>query len=98
MRLTAETVDRLHVLHRRHVDQLRAEVISVNRSLGSRNPERCRLDYLARDEFEAMLTRPTDDPELVCLWVRRIIRGHESEFPDLFAGSDSRVPRRKTGA
>ncbi len=83
MEWTVGTVDRLHELHAQHVDRLHADVTAVNRVLGSPTPEKTGLKQLTRAEFEARLRQPTDDPEVVRLWKRRIIRGHESEFSEL---------------
>ena len=41
------------------------------------------MELLSRPEFETLITGPTDEPEVVRLWVRRLIRGHEHEFPEL---------------
>jgi hypothetical protein len=82
---TAETIARLYALHKRYVDSLRREVIEVNRSLGSPNPEKTKLEYLTPAQFEAALKAPWDDPEVVRLWVRRMIRGNEQEFPEIRA-------------
>lgn len=78
-------MDRLYELYQQHFDRLRADVISANRSLGSSRPEKTWMERLGRNEFESLLTNPTDEPELVKRWVRRIIRGHEHEFPELKA-------------
>lgn len=83
MEWTAATLDRLHELHGQYLDRLLADISAVNRLLGSRNPGKTGLKYLTRDEFEALLTQPVDDPEVTRLWIRRIIRGHECEFPQL---------------
>jgi hypothetical protein len=96
MEWTAERVSRLYELYERHIDRLRTDVVKANRSLGSTEPEKTNLEILNRAEFEALLRRPTDDPEVTRLWVRRIIRGHEQEFPELESGPSER-PRRRTG-
>jgi len=85
MEWTAETIARLYELHKRYVDCLRRDVIEVNRSLGSSNPAKTDLVNLTRAQFEALLMAPGDDPENVRLWVRRIIRGKEREFPEFQA-------------
>lgn len=77
--------ERLFELYRRHVDGLRRDVSGVNRSLGSPRPQDVKLGALTRAEFEALLADPLADPEAVQLWLRRIIRGHEDEFPSLQA-------------
>lgn len=96
MQWTANYVDRLYDLYERHIDRLRADVAEVNRSLGSSRPEHTHLDHLSRSEFETLLHQPTDDTEVTRLWVRRIVRGHEHEFPGLDFGS-TEAPRRRTG-
>ena len=111
MQWTAQTIDRLHEFYQRHVEQLRADLTAANRSLGSSKPERTGLKRLTRAEFEVLITRPTDDPEVRRLWIRRIIRGHEHEFPELEAATrsphtrdldplaaPSQQRRRRTGA
>ena len=100
MEWTATTIDRLHARYERYIDQLRADVIEINRSLGSPTPEKTGLKPLTRAEFESLLTRPSDDPEMTRLWIWRIIYGHEDEFPELahVIGSrhDSRAVRTPT--
>jgi hypothetical protein len=91
MKWTAEQLDRLYELYQQHIERLRADVIKSNRSLGSRNPEKTALKCSSREEFAARVTRETDDPEVVQLWIRRIIRGHEHEFPALAAVTRLRV-------
>ncbi len=83
MEWTVETMDRLHELYGQHVDRLRADLSAANRLLGSSMPERTGLKHLTRTEFEILLRQPTNDPEVTRLWIRRIIRGHEREFPEL---------------
>ena len=56
-------------------------VAAANLSLGSSNPKKIHLERLTRTQFEAVLTDPTNDQEAIQLWVRRIIRRHENEFP-----------------
>ncbi len=91
MEWTVEIVDRLHELHGQHIDRLRADVSTANRLLGSSMPERTGLKHLTRAEFEALLRQPTDEPEVTQRWIRRIIRGHEHEFPEL--EGDTGAPR-----
>lgn len=76
-------MDRLYDLYRQGFYQLRAEVIQANRCLGSTQPEKTWMELLSRTEFETLITAPTDEPEIVQRWVRRITRGHEHEFPQL---------------
>ena len=73
----------LYELYHQHFHQLRADVIQVNRSLGSTQPEKTWMELLSRKNFESLVTAPADDPEVVRRWVRCIIRGHEHEFPEL---------------
>lgn len=96
MQWSAEKVKRLYELYERHVGRLRKDVVEANRSLGSPEPEKTNLEVLSHAQFEAVLTGPTDDPDVTRLWVRRIIRGHEHEFPELSCESADR-PRRRTG-
>jgi len=78
-------MDRLYELYRQHFYQLRRDVIRVNRSLGSTQPEKTWMELLSREEFETLITAPTDEPEVAQRWMRRITRGHEHEFPQLRA-------------
>ncbi len=96
MEWTAKRMDRLYELYERHIDRLRTDVIEANRSLGSSQPQRTHLDRLGRSEFETLLQQPTDDSEVARSWVRRIIRGHEHEFPELGFGPPE-TGRRRTG-
>ncbi len=76
-----ERIDRLFELYGQHFARLRQNVIATNLSLGSSNPEKTRLERLTRSEFEAILTDTAIDREAIHMWVLRIIRGHEDEFP-----------------
>ena len=76
-------MDRLYQLYNQHFNQLRADTIGVNRSLGSTQPEKTWTQLLSHTEFETLISAPTDEPEVVQRWVRSIIRGHEHEFPEL---------------
>ena len=76
-------MDRLYELYKEHFGQLRADVIEANRSLGSRRPEKTWMQLLSQTEFESLVTAPTEEPEVIQRWLRRLIRGHEHEFPDL---------------
>lgn len=76
-------MDSLYELYKQHFSHLRADVIQVNRSFGSSQPEKTWMERLSRTDFEKLITAPTDDPEVVHRWVRCIIRGHEHEFPEL---------------
>lgn len=105
MEWTADTMTRLYDLYEDHIERLRNDVAAVNRSLGSQKPECDRPRCLTRLEFEAILTDRSDDPVVTQLWIRRIISGHEAEFPTLDLSavrhSDSvseRWQRRGTGS
>jgi len=76
-------IERLYELYRQHYLRLRSDVIAANQSLGSANPEKTWMTMLSRTEFEAILTAPADDSDMLKRWVRRLIRGHEHEFPEL---------------
>jgi hypothetical protein len=80
-----QSIGRLYELYERHVEDLKRDVVAANRSLGSSHPEKTKLECLTRDQFEGILMDPAKDTEAVHLWVRRIIRGHEHEFPTLQA-------------
>ena len=77
-----ENMDRLYDLYKRHYERLRRDVVKVNRMLGAADPS-MRLPRLSRAEFESLVTTGGRDPESVRLWVRRIVHGHEQEFPQL---------------
>ena len=62
---------------------LRADVIRVNSSLGSTQPEKSWMELLKREEFETLITASTDEPEVAQRWMRCITHGHEEEFPQL---------------
>jgi hypothetical protein len=81
----SEMIKRLYKLYQQHDRQLRKDVAASNRSLGSANPEKTNLKQLTLPEFEAILKNQAKDDEVVSMWVRRIIRGHENEFPSLQA-------------
>jgi hypothetical protein len=76
-------MDRLYELYQQHFAQLRADIIETNRSLGSTQPEKTWMELLSRAEFETLITAPADEPEVVQRWVRRLVHGHEHEFPGL---------------
>jgi hypothetical protein len=76
-------MDRLYELYRQHFYQLRADVTRANHSLGSTQPEKTWMELLGREEFETLITNPTDEPEVAYRWMRCITRGHENEFPQL---------------
>lgn len=86
MEWTSETIARLYELHLRYVDTLRREIVDANRSLGSSAPEKCRLAPLSRAEFQALLIcGSANDREATELWLRRMTRGNEREFPQFQA-------------
>ncbi|MCC6124304.1 MAG: hypothetical protein IT426_05040 [Pirellulales bacterium] len=88
MAWTAGTLNRIYELYSQHIQQLRSDVITANRLLGSSKPDKTALRCLSRMEFETLLRQPADDPTIRDKWLRRIIRGHEHEFPEF--GIDSR--------
>ena len=90
--------DRLFDLYERHIDRLLSDVAKTNRRLGSANPEKTRLRQISRSEFDMLLCRPADDVDLTRQWLRRIIRGHEREFPRLTRAMDQPEPRRSKTA
>jgi hypothetical protein len=75
-------MDRLYGLYQQHFRRLRATVIAANRSLGSSQPEKTWMELIGREEFERLLRAPRD-PDVANRWLRRIVRGHEHEFPNL---------------
>jgi hypothetical protein len=102
MEWSEELIGRLFELHKQQFEQLRKDVISTNQSLGSQRPEKTWLIPLTRKQFHALLVDPAADSEAMGLWIRRIVRGREREFPELEAlrraNQRSPVPgRRATG-
>lgn len=83
MDATKVDMDRLYELYRVHYTRLRADVSGVNRSLGSTQPTKTWMQLLNRSEFESLVAAPSDEPEVVERMIRRIVRGHEQEFPGL---------------
>jgi hypothetical protein len=77
-----ESMERLYDLYLQHIERLRRDVIEVNKVLGAARPS-MRLEAASRLEFEALLKNWRQDPEGARLWIRRIIRGHEQEFPKM---------------
>ena len=82
---TSQSMGRLYELYKLHVDNLARDVQATNSSLGSPHPGKTGLVCLSRSQFEAILIDPTSDQEAVQLWLRRIVRGYEGEFPALQA-------------
>jgi hypothetical protein len=80
-----QSIGRMFELYEVHIDRLKRDVAASNKALGSPHPDKTNLNYLTRTEFEVLLKEPAKDPEAIHLWVRRIIRGHEHEFPELQA-------------
>jgi hypothetical protein len=83
MEASTARLGRLYEIYQQHVRQLRADVIDVNRSLGSTQPEKTWTVPLNRTDFESLIIGPTDEPEKIRRFVQRLIRGHEHEFADL---------------
>ena len=90
MEWTTELLDRLYPCYEEYYKRLRAGIVAANRSLGSPHPERVKLQCLTRTEFEELLRGEPFDAEVRRLWVRRILRGHETEFPELLEFMDDR--------
>jgi hypothetical protein len=76
-------MDRLYELYTIHFVQLRADISVVNRSLGSLHPEKTWMQMLERTEFDALVSAPSEEPDIINRLIRRIVRGHEEEFPEL---------------
>jgi len=76
-------MSRLYELYKQNFAELRADVIRANRSLGSKRPEKTWMELLSRSDFERLVRRSTDEPEVVHRWLLTIISGHEEEFPEL---------------
>jgi hypothetical protein len=95
MEWTAESMTRLYKLYQQHVAKLRKDVVEANRWLGSSKPHRVKLKQLTKREFEELLKEPSADVEATRLWLKRIIRGHEEQFPAL--DHSARIWGRGTG-
>lgn len=95
MQWSAEKIRRLYEYYGQHVDRLRADVVATNRELGSSSPEQSLIENLTRKEFESLVNEPGNDPKVIRMWLQRIIRGHEHEFPELEQVAS--VRRRATG-
>lgn len=80
---TTIDMDRLYELYKIHFAQLRTDVTEVNRSFGSMNPEKTWMQMLERFEFDALFSAPLEEPDVLERLIRRIVRGHEQEFPEL---------------
>jgi hypothetical protein len=75
-------MDRLYELYQQHFHDLRSVATSANQLHGSSQPEKTWMELISWEEFERLINNP-DEPEVANRWVRRIIRGHEREFPNL---------------
>lgn len=75
-------MDRLYALYKLHFLKLRSSVTEANRSHGSQHPEKTWMEMVSQKEFNELLTDPKD-PEVAKRWIKRIVRGHEEEFPEL---------------
>ena len=74
-------MNRLFELYQQQFRGLRTLVIAANRSHGSSRPEKTWMEPLGREEFEKLFKSPSE-PDIANRWVRRIIQGHEHEFPN----------------
>lgn len=90
MEWTTELLDRLYPCYEEHHARLRAGIVAANRSLGSPQPEKVKLQCLTQAEFEELLREEPFDAEVRKLWVRSILRGHEQAFPELLEFMDDR--------
>lgn len=99
MEWIGKRMDRLFELYEQYVERLQSDAVAVNRSLGSSHPRRTWLKPLTRRQFEAFLTDEPAEYEVRRLWMLRIVRGHEQEFPELratTAPSTSQSPGRQS--
>ena len=85
MEWIGKRLDRLFELYERYVEDLQADLVAANRSLGSTDPKKTWLAPFTRKQFEAFLSDEPADQEIRRLWILRIVRGHENEFPELQA-------------
>ena len=83
-----DRMDRLYTLYRYYHGRLCDRIVEANRLLGSSHPA-AKLAPLSQSEFTATID-DNRDPEAIRLWLCRIVRGHEDEFPELVRTSDSR--------
>ena len=76
--------DRFYELYLQYIARLKADVIDSNRSMGSKTPEKTKIGPETKEKVDRQLRNvSTDDPEVAILWVRRVVRGFEKEFPPL---------------
>ncbi len=75
--------DRLYDLYTLYHARLRADVVRVNRSLGSATPEKTAFEMPYRPTFDSLVDTSSNEPEVVHRFILRIVRGHEQEFPEL---------------
>lgn len=89
--ITEEFLDRLYPCHMAHTNRLRADVRQVNISMGSEKPEP-KLQMLTRDELAQLLRNPVDaeGEETRTKWLRRMTRGHEDRFPEIWEEEEKR--------
>ena len=78
MESSVRTRSRLYALYARYIERLRQDIIRVNKSLGSTS-EDTKLHPLSRAQFNALLDSPEADPEIIRLWVKRILAGQERD-------------------
>ena len=86
MNLSSATMERLYRRYRDHIDSLHQDVFQANRLLGSPTPQKTNLAHLTQGEFESLVKDLANDQETKRLWIRRIIRDHEGDFPELRIG------------
>ncbi|MEZ5940855.1 MAG: hypothetical protein R3C18_05660 [Planctomycetaceae bacterium] len=79
---SAADLDRLYKLYRMRFDETRHAVVLANRTHGSSEPEKTRMQPLEKSEFVDLVNSPKA-PDVARRWILRIIRGHEKEFPGL---------------
>lgn len=76
-------MDRLYDLYTTQIVRLHSDVACVNRSLGSKAPEKTWLRMLDRSAFESLIEAPSEEPAVIQRFIRRIVQGHEQDFPEL---------------
>jgi hypothetical protein len=86
MLLPRTLAEQVYWLYTAYFLELRRDVIEANLFHGSTNPKKTWMKELRRQEFETSINN-LEDPEVAKRWLRRIIRGHESELPADFVES-----------
>ena len=78
METSVRNRSRLYAQYVRYIERLRQDIIRINHSWGSTKND-TRLRPLSREQFDAVLDSPKSDPEVIRLWIRRIVAGQDQD-------------------